>query len=140
MKINTSFKIFRNKKYLQAKLFNAFNKFDPKSLYQLTNRKYSNTNEQGIDYIKLIKEDEMELKEIDRNRINELQEGILAGDRRSLARSISLIESQRLEDRISSNLLLTYLNNQIQKQPQTFRIGVSGPPGFFFCNFIKFFN
>jgi GTPase len=56
----------------------------------------------------------------------ELARGVLAGDRRSLARAITLIESSRPEDERDALLLLRELAPQHRRG---LRIGVSGPPG-----------
>lgn len=58
--------------------------------------------------------------------VSELGRGILAGDRRSLARAITLVESSRPEDERQALLLLRELAPQHRRG---LRIGVSGPPG-----------
>jgi LAO/AO transport system kinase len=57
---------------------------------------------------------------------SELARGVRAGDRRSLARAITLVESSRPEDERHALLLLRELAPQHQRG---LRIGVSGPPG-----------
>jgi GTPase len=57
---------------------------------------------------------------------SELAAGVLAGDRRSLARAITLVESSRPEDERRALLLLRELAPQHRRG---LRIGVSGPPG-----------
>lgn len=51
---------------------------------------------------------------------------LLAGDRRSLSKAITLIESQRDEDQILASQLLQSLP---KKTTITYRLGISGPPG-----------
>jgi LAO/AO transport system kinase len=48
------------------------------------------------------------------------------GDRRSLARAITLVESERLEDNLLAEALLGAL---LPRTGQSLRLGVSGPPG-----------
>lgn len=56
----------------------------------------------------------------------ELVEGIVGGDRRTLARAITLVESSRQEDRERATQLLDSLPSQAEP---SLRVGVSGVPG-----------
>ena len=58
--------------------------------------------------------------------INALATGILAGNRRALARAITLVESTRDDHRVQARLLLDRLG---QANRQALRIGLSGTPG-----------
>jgi LAO/AO transport system kinase len=64
-----------------------------------------------------------------------LADGILSGDRSALARSITLIESTRLDHQDQSELMLDYLGAICENKKRgfqnnrTFRIGIAGPPG-----------
>ena len=61
-----------------------------------------------------------------------LAEGILAQDRTSLSRAITLIESTTLKDGVQSRLLLQHLHAALVgrgKRVESFRIGLCGPPG-----------
>jgi len=65
-----------------------------------------------------------------------LAEGLLAGDRSSLAKSITLIESSRSDHQEQADLLLGYLatqnkhcNRQRFQHGKTLRLGFAGPPG-----------
>ena len=61
----------------------------------------------------------------------ELANGILMGERHSLAKSITLIESSNYSHMKQASLLLTYLSkNIIKSQRETIRIGIAGPPGY----------
>jgi LAO/AO transport system kinase len=53
-------------------------------------------------------------------------EAILSGDRRALAKAITLVESQRVEDRQSAQQLLTAL---LPHTGGSVRVGISGVPG-----------
>jgi len=59
---------------------------------------------------------------------------VLAGDRRALARAITLVESSRTEDRRPANELLTMLSPHAGK---SIRIGISGVPGVGKSTFIE---
>jgi LAO/AO transport system kinase len=65
---------------------------------------------------------------------NELAEQVLAGDRRSVARAITLIESARPEDREPGNRLLAKLTPHAGK---SIRVGISGVPGVGKSTFIE---
>jgi LAO/AO transport system kinase len=61
-----------------------------------------------------------------------LAEGILSGDRVSLSRAITLIESTTARDAAQSRLLLQHLHTTFVgrgSKPEAFRIGLCGPPG-----------
>ncbi|NDH40446.1 MAG: methylmalonyl Co-A mutase-associated GTPase MeaB, partial [Gammaproteobacteria bacterium] len=53
-------------------------------------------------------------------------EAILAGDRRALAKAITLVESQRVEDRAIAQSLL---NTLLPHTGKSIRVGVTGVPG-----------
>lgn len=57
---------------------------------------------------------------------NELIEGVVSGDRRTLARAITLVESSRLQDRERATELLDALPSRSEP---ALRVGVSGVPG-----------
>ncbi|MCP4814541.1 MAG: methylmalonyl Co-A mutase-associated GTPase MeaB, partial [Planctomycetaceae bacterium] len=56
------------------------------------------------------------------------------GDRRALARAITLVESTRVEDRKPANEILTILSPHAGN---SIRIGISGPPGVGKSTFIE---
>jgi LAO/AO transport system kinase len=56
----------------------------------------------------------------------DLAQGVRSGDRRSLARAITLVESTRAEDEQQALRLLREL---VPYQARSLRVGVSGPPG-----------
>lgn len=58
--------------------------------------------------------------------LSELARGVRAGDRRSLARAITLVESRRAED---EQRALALLGELLPSHVRGLRIGVSGPPG-----------
>jgi LAO/AO transport system kinase len=58
--------------------------------------------------------------------VGRLVAGIVAGDRRELARSITLVESERPSDRELAQSLVEAL---LSRAGSSLRIGVSGPPG-----------
>jgi len=64
----------------------------------------------------------------------QLAKQVRAGDRRALARAITLVESSRAEDRRSANELLTHLSPHAGK---SIRIGISGVPGVGKSTFIE---
>jgi len=59
---------------------------------------------------------------------------VLEGDRRALAQAITLIESNRAEDRASSRILLEHL---VPHSGKSFRVGISGVPGVGKSTFIE---
>jgi LAO/AO transport system kinase len=63
-----------------------------------------------------------------------LAERVLAGDRRALARAITLIESSRPEDRQAARLLLEII---VPYSGKSFRLGISGVPGVGKSTFIE---
>lgn len=69
--------------------------------------------------------------------IPELADQIIAGQRRALARGITLVESGRADHREQAILLLERLNN---KERQAMRIGLSGTPGVGKSTFIESFG
>lgn len=56
----------------------------------------------------------------------DLLDGLRAGDRRSLAKAITLVESTRPEHREQA---LTLLDRVVKLAPRSLRVGLSGPPG-----------
>ncbi|MFL5236781.1 MAG: methylmalonyl Co-A mutase-associated GTPase MeaB [Rhizomicrobium sp.] len=66
-----------------------------------------------------------------------LAEAVLRGDRRALARAITLIESTRGSDRPKAEALLTSL---LSHTGRGMRIGISGPPGVGKSTFIEAFG
>jgi LAO/AO transport system kinase len=58
--------------------------------------------------------------------LSPLARGVVAGDRRALARAITLVESGRAEDAETARLLLSEL---FPLQRRVMRVGVSGAPG-----------
>ena len=59
-------------------------------------------------------------------QIQALADGVLAGDRRSLARALTLVESERHGDRDKARGLLAHLETAAEP---AIRIGITGPPG-----------
>lgn len=72
-----------------------------------------------------------------RMQIHSLGDKILNGDRRSLARAITLVESQRDDHRADAAALLDYLRLAGR---QSLRIGLSGTPGVGKSTFIESFG
>lgn len=68
--------------------------------------------------------------------IHALAEGVRSGDRRSLARAITLVESGRADHRIDALALLDMLG----AKKQALRIGLSGTPGVGKSTFIESFG
>lgn len=68
--------------------------------------------------------------------IIELAENLQAGDRRALARAITLVESRRADHRAEAQALLAALTNG----RQALRIGLSGTPGVGKSSFIEAFG
>jgi LAO/AO transport system kinase len=60
------------------------------------------------------------------SELQRLAEGVAAGDRRELARAITLVESDRLDDRVLAEGLVDTL---LPRTGSSLRVGVSGPPG-----------
>ncbi len=69
--------------------------------------------------------------------IDELRDKILTGDRRSLARAITLVESRRVDHREQAAALLESLRPEAR---QALRIGLSGTPGVGKSTFIEAFG
>jgi len=69
--------------------------------------------------------------------IEQIANGVLSGDRRSLARAITLVESSRFEDEQPGNELLEILT---PKAGRSMRIGISGAPGVGKSTFIESFG
>ncbi len=67
----------------------------------------------------------------------DLAEGILAGERRALARAITLVESTRAEDQ---NLVEDLLASLLPATGKALRLGISGAPGAGKSNFIEAFG
>jgi LAO/AO transport system kinase len=68
--------------------------------------------------------------------IETLAEGIVAGERRALARAITLVESARADHRAEATALLAAL----PKEKEALRIGLSGTPGVGKSTFIESFG
>ncbi len=68
------------------------------------------------------------------NAVSELAENVIAGDRRALARAITLIESARSDHRDQADALLSQLATTGR---QALRIGLSGTPGVGKSTFIE---
>jgi len=66
-----------------------------------------------------------------------LEQSIRRGDRRALARAITLVESTRAADRAKAEALLTAL---LPRTGNAMRIGISGPPGVGKSTFIEAFG
>jgi LAO/AO transport system kinase len=69
--------------------------------------------------------------------VEDLVEGLLKGERRALAKSITLLESTRDIDRIDSERLLSLLG---EEKMGSIRIGISGVPGAGKSTFIETFG
>jgi LAO/AO transport system kinase len=67
----------------------------------------------------------------------ELADRIKSGDRRALARGITLVESRREDHRMSAEKLLDLL---LPKTGKSIRLGISGPPGVGKSTFIEAFG
>jgi LAO/AO transport system kinase len=63
---------------------------------------------------------------VDNDALSELAARLMAGDRRALARSITLVESTRQDDRAATRTLLGALT---QRETPALRLGLTGPPG-----------
>lgn len=70
---------------------------------------------------------------VPRPKVDTLFKGLVAGDRASLAHSITLVESVHPQKRLEARELLTKVldyNHRLNLHtPQSFRIGLTGPPG-----------
>ena len=70
-----------------------------------------------------------------------LFDGIVKGDRASLARGITLIESSLKSSKTEARKLLSLVNSHVKAvKKETFRIGLSGPPGAGKSTFIETFG
>ena len=69
--------------------------------------------------------------------VAELAEGVRAGDRRALARAITLVESTRVDHRADAAVLLDTL---LPHTGGAIRVGISGPPGVGKSTFIEAFG
>lgn len=67
----------------------------------------------------------------------ELAERIKSGDRRALARAITLVESRRVDHRRQAEKLIDLL---LPKTGKSIRLGISGPPGVGKSTFIEVFG
>ncbi len=70
--------------------------------------------------------------------INQLSEQVIKGDRRALARAITLVESSRADHRAQTTELIAALKARSEKQ--AIRIGLSGTPGVGKSTFIESFG
>ena len=59
-------------------------------------------------------------------RIDDLVEALMGGDRRALARSITLVESRRVEDREDAGAVLSRV---LPLAGGALRVGITGVPG-----------
>lgn len=66
--------------------------------------------------------------------LQELRNALLAGDRRALAKSITLVESQHQQHREQADALLNMLDS---KASRSVRLAISGPPGVGKSSFIE---
>ena len=69
--------------------------------------------------------------------VEDLADKIRSGDRRALARGITLVESRREDHRLSAEKLLDLL---MPKTGKSIRLGISGPPGVGKSTFIESFG
>ena len=70
-----------------------------------------------------------------------LFDGLVKGDRASLARGITLIESSLKSSKTEARKLLSLVNSHVKAvKKETFRIGLSGPPGAGKSTFIETFG
>ena len=76
-------------------------------------------------------------EQIETQNIDKLAAGIIGGDRRLLARAISLIESTRTHHRLMANALLSKI---LSKGRRTLRRGITGVPGVGKSSFIEAFG
>src|ERR1044072_8950134 len=71
------------------------------------------------------------------SRVNTLAESLANGDRRALARAITLVESTKVSDLKHAEELLTAL---LPRTGKSVRIGISGAPGAGKSTFIETFG
>lgn len=69
--------------------------------------------------------------------MSELRQDLLAGDRRALARAITLVESTRADDRARADALLAAV---LPRTGKSIRLGISGAPGVGKSTFIEAFG
>jgi len=68
-------------------------------------------------------------------------EGLIAGDRTILSRAITLVESTLADDqRLAATVLDMCLHHRLQNEPDTLRLGITGPPGVGKSTFIESFG
>ena len=72
--------------------------------------------------------------QIDTEEVDTLATGIISGDRRLLARAISLVESTRTNHRLLAESLL---NKILPNRRHALRLGISGVPGVGKSTFIQ---
>jgi LAO/AO transport system kinase len=71
------------------------------------------------------------------NKVHDLAAGVRAGDRRALARAITLVESTRADHRAEANALLAAL---LPHTGKSIRLGITGVPGVGKSTFIEAFG
>lgn len=71
-----------------------------------------------------------------KTELKELAFALEGGNRRALARAVTLIESTKAADREKAEILLSYLQYDMVNAP-SFRIGITGPPGAGKSSFIE---
>ncbi len=74
------------------------------------------------------------LGHLDIEKTSKLAAGIISGDKRALARAISIMESTRKDDRLKAEIIL---NKIVPHCGQTFKLGISGVPGVGKSTFIE---
>lgn len=62
-------------------------------------------------------------------RIAKLFDGIISGNRASLSSAVTLVESKHVRKKHMGQMILTRLLTENRLNDETFRIGLSGPPG-----------
>jgi LAO/AO transport system kinase len=75
--------------------------------------------------------------DVSEQRVSDLAKAVRRGERRALAKAITLIESTRPDDRESA---LELIDSMIQETGQSIRIGISGTPGVGKSTFIEAFG
>ena len=71
------------------------------------------------------------------DKVNNLADGVRRGDRRALARAITLVESTRADHRAEANALLAAL---LPQTGRSIRLGITGVPGVGKSTFIEAFG
>jgi LAO/AO transport system kinase len=69
------------------------------------------------------------LNEKEINNVSFLYNGVIAGNRACLSRSVTLVESKNLRKKEMAQTILSRLLAESKVQDDTFRVGLSGPPG-----------